>query len=105
MLNQPKTGTRTIHASSQYYTFDQIAAHFSSATGNAINTVSVPAEIFKSFLTPSMSPDMAEEVYENLMLLEDPGYYAGADLAPSLHLLSQKPVGLYEFFCRTKDQW
>ncbi|KAJ5280056.1 hypothetical protein N7478_005428 [Penicillium angulare] len=105
ILNQPETGTKTIHASSQYYTFDEIAAHFRSATGNPINVFSVPGELFKSFLTPSLSPDMAEEVYENLMLLEDPGYYAGADLTPSLNLLSERPMGLEEFFRRNKAQW
>ncbi|KAJ5107712.1 hypothetical protein N7456_004387 [Penicillium angulare] len=105
ILNQPETGTRTIHASSQYYTFDEIALHFQSATGNSINVFSVPGELFKSFLIPSLSPEMAEEVYENLMLLEDPGYYAGADINPSLNLLSESPMGLQEFFRRNKDQW
>lgn len=66
--------------------------------------VTVPGDVFKSSL-PGLSPEMAEEIYENLMLLEDPGYYAGADLASSLSLLSQKPVGLTEFFALNKDRW
>jgi len=104
LLNKPESGANTIYASSDYYKWDDIPSHFEAATGKKLMVVTVPGEVFKSFL-PGLSPEMAEEIYENLVLLEDPGYYAGADLASSLSLLSEKPVGLTEFFTLNKDRW
>ncbi|KAJ5667401.1 hypothetical protein N7507_003265 [Penicillium longicatenatum] len=104
MLNQSDSGQNTIYASSDYYKWDDIPSHFEAATGKKLMVVTVPGEVFKSFL-PGLSPEMKEEIYENLMLLEDPGYYAGADLTSSLNLLSEKPVGLTEFFTLNKDRW
>ncbi|KAJ5563978.1 hypothetical protein N7513_000220 [Penicillium frequentans] len=104
LLNKPKSGANTIYASSDYYKWDDIPSHFEAATGKKLIVVTVSGVVFKSFLH-GLSPEMAEEVYENLMLLEDPGYYAGADLTPSLDLLSEKPVGLTEFFTLNKDKW
>ena len=107
LQNQPQAGTaaNTIYASSDYYSFDNIATHFEKATGKTLKIVSVPGDVFKGFLSASLPPDMVEEVYENLILLEDPGYYAGADLTPSLQLVSEKPMGLEEFFRRNKAHW
>ncbi|KAJ5622912.1 hypothetical protein N7490_011517 [Penicillium lividum] len=104
ILNKPESGASTIYASSNYYKFDDIPSQFEAATGKKLKVVTVPGEVFKSFLS-GLSPEMAEEIYENLMLLEDPGYYAGADLTSSLSLLSEKPVELTEFFTRNKDKW
>ncbi|KAJ5936832.1 hypothetical protein N7466_003282 [Penicillium verhagenii] len=104
LLNKPESGTNTIYASSDYYKFEDIPEHFEAATGKKLTVVTVPGEVFKSFLF-GLSPGMREEVYENLMLLEGPGYYAGAELTSSLSLLSQKPVGLTDFFARNKDRW
>jgi hypothetical protein len=39
---------------------------------------------------------MVEEVFENLLLLENPGYNAGVNLTPSLSLLSEKPMCVRE---------
>ena len=107
LQNQPQAGAaaNTIYASSNYYSFDDIAIHFEKATWKSLKIFSVPGDVFKGFLSASLPPDMVEEVYENLVLLEDPGYYAGADLTPSLQLLSEKPMGLEEFFRRNKAHW
>lgn len=107
LQNQPQAGTaaKTIYASSDYYSFDDIATHFENATGKALKIVPVPGDVFKGFLSVSLPPDMVEEVYENLVLLEDPGYYAGADLRPSLQLLSEKPMGLEDFFRQNQAHW
>ncbi|KAJ5768915.1 hypothetical protein N7520_003474 [Penicillium odoratum] len=104
ILNKPESSANTVYASSNYYKFDDIPSHFEAATGKKLKVVTVPGEVFRSFLS-GFSPEMAEEIYENLMLLEDPGYYAGAVLTSSLNLLSEKPVGLTEFFTRNKDKW
>ncbi|KAJ5936029.1 hypothetical protein N7454_005327 [Penicillium verhagenii] len=104
LLNKPEWGANTIYASSDYYKFDDIAGHFEAATGKKLDVVTVPGKVFKTFLF-GLSAEMRQEVYENLMLLEGPGYYAGADLNSSLSLLSQKPIGLAEFFAHNKGRW
>ncbi|KAJ6088374.1 hypothetical protein N7486_009635 [Penicillium sp. IBT 16267x] len=104
LLNKPNSGANTIYASSNYYKWDDIPSHFEAATGKKLMVVTVPGEVFKSF-PPGLSPEMTEEIYENMMLLEDPGYYAGADLTSSLNLLAEEPVGLTEFFSLNKDKW
>ncbi|KAJ5248921.1 hypothetical protein N7468_000372 [Penicillium chermesinum] len=105
LVNPPKEGSNTIHASAGYYTPEQIGVDFEAATGKQLAVVSVPGEVFKSFLGASMPPHLVLEVYENLLLLEEEGYYAGADLSPSLNALSEKPVTLKEFFTQHKEKW
>lgn len=74
-------------------------------TGTPLNVVSLPGDMFKSALATSLPPDMVDEIYENLVLLEGPGYYAGADLTRSLQLLSEKPVTVKEFFEKNREHW
>lgn len=47
----------------------------------------------------------ADEMTENMLLLEKPGYYDGADLAPSLALLDEKPTSWREFAEAHKERW
>jgi hypothetical protein len=61
--------------------------------------------MFKAGLAVSLPPDMVDEIYENLILLEGPGYYAGSDLTGSLELLSEKPVSLKDFFEKNREHW
>jgi hypothetical protein len=46
-------------------------------------------------------------MYENMLLMEDPGYYAGADLKPSLALLDEgdKLTTWKDFVKANKDKW
>lgn len=105
MLSPPKSGAITIHASSNYYSIEQIAIDFEAATGKHLKIYSVPGEAFKSFLGASLPPNLVLEVYENLVLLEDEGYYAGADLTPSLDALLERPVSLKDWFIQNKERW
>lgn len=94
-----------IYAASDYYSFEQVAADFTSVIGKPLSAVTIPSKMFKAGLAVSLPSDMVEEIYENLVLLEGPGYYAGADLTSSLELLSEKPVSLKEFFERNRGHW
>lgn len=61
----------------------------------------VTADVFKTFLPAPV----AEELTENMILLEDPGYYGDADLKESLDLLDEKPVTWKEFVEKNKSKW
>lgn len=63
-------------------------------TGKKANFAQVPADVYKSFLPEAI----AEELLENHLFVESPGYYAGASLKESLALLDGKPTTLKEFF-------
>lgn len=40
-----------------------------------------------------------------MLLLEDPGYYGGADLKESVSLLDDKPVSWKDFVEKNKEKW
>lgn len=61
----------------------------------------IPDDLFKSFLPEAI----AQELLENMLLLEEPGYYAGADLAESLALLDEKPTTWRDFLAANKAKW
>lgn len=105
LQHPPADNANVIYASSNYYSFEKIAADFESVTGIPLKVVTVPGDMFKSFLAASLPPDMVHEIYENLILLEGPGYYAGADLTRSLELLSEKPVTVREFIEKNREHW
>jgi hypothetical protein len=99
--NREKLLGKQIYASVAYYTFDQIVNEFSSVTGKPAVYMKVPEEIFKSFLPENK----AAEICEMLMLIQEFGYYAGADLAESLELLDGKPTGWKEFLKKNREKW
>ncbi|KAJ5767232.1 uncharacterized protein N7511_004848 [Penicillium nucicola] len=103
--NPPQTNSQVIYAASDYYSFDDLARDFESVIGAPLSIITVPSETFKATLSTFLPPNMAEEIFENLILLEDPGYYAGASLASSLSLLSDKPVSLVDFLTQNKSKW
>ncbi|KAF4983963.1 hypothetical protein FZEAL_755 [Fusarium zealandicum] len=92
---------KRIYAATDYYTPSRLISEFSEVIGKPASYSQVPTEAFKSFLPPSI----AEEMTENMLLLEDPGYYAGADLEESLSLLDEKPTTWKEFVEQYKSKW
>ncbi|KAF4126166.1 Nucleoside-diphosphate-sugar epimerase [Geosmithia morbida] len=97
----PAQSGKQILAATEYVTPKQLAADFAEASGKACTAVQVDEKTWKSFLPEAI----AQEMLENMLLLEDPGYYAGADLAPSLALLDQKPTTWKEFVAANKEKW
>ncbi|KAG6148559.1 hypothetical protein E4U28_003979 [Claviceps purpurea] len=79
-----------------------IMAELEEVTGKKVSYMETPHDAFKTFLPKAA----AEELFENMMLLQDPGYYAGADLQPSLQLLGDdKPITWKAFAQQNKDKW
>lgn len=63
--------------------------------------VQLDAETYKSFLPAPM----AQEMLENHLFIEEPGYYAGKSLQESLDLLAKvdlKPTSWKDFLAKNK---
>lgn len=90
-----------MYAATEYYSPQRLVSEFSEVLGKPANFVQVPSETFKSFLPPQV----AQEMLENMLLLEDPGYYGGADLTESLSMLDEKPTTWKEFVEANKAKW
>lgn len=100
-LKEASPSGRQILAATDYVTPDTLVAEFSEVLGKPANFFQPSPEAFKSFLPPAA----AQELLENMQLLEDPGYYAGADLAESHNLLDRKPTSWKEFVRTNKAKW
>ncbi|KAF9891679.1 hypothetical protein FE257_003691 [Aspergillus nanangensis] len=72
-------------AADNYYTPLQILSGFEAVTGKKTRYSQVGAEAYKAF----MPPELAEELLENHLFIEDPGYYNGRSLDASHELLSE----------------
>lgn len=92
---------KQILAAADYYTPTRIISEFEEATGKKGRFVSVDKETYKGFLPEPM----AEEMLENHLFIEDPGYFAGKSLKESLDLLAGvglKPTSWKQFLARNK---
>jgi hypothetical protein len=78
-----------------------MVAQWNEVTGKNLSFNQIPADLFKSFLPAPV----AQELTENMLLLEDPGYFAGKDLAESLALLDEKPTTWKQFVEAHKSRW
>jgi hypothetical protein len=68
-----------------YYTPEQILAVLEEVTGKKTQFVQVSSEAYKSFLPEFM----AQEMLENHLFIEEPGYYGGASLDGSQKILKE----------------
>lgn len=50
-----------------------------------------------------MTPSVAQELLENMLLFDEEGYFGGADLAQNERLLDEKPTSWKEYVARNKD--
>jgi len=87
-----------ILAATAYYTATQILSELQEVAGVKARYAQITADQYKSYLPGPV----AQEFLENHLLIEDPGYYAGAVLEPSLELLDEKPTTWKEYLERTK---
>lgn len=87
---------KQIFGAADYYTPEQILAEYEEVTGKKTRFVQVSNEQYKKFLPEPI----AEEMLENHLFIEDPGYYDGASLDGSLGLLEEKLVSWKEFVGR-----
>ncbi|KAL7940441.1 hypothetical protein V8C42DRAFT_362674 [Trichoderma barbatum] len=97
----PSALGKRIYAAADYYSPSRLISEFSEVIGKPAQAIELPSETYKSLLPPKV----AQEVLENMLLLQDPGYYGGNDLAESLALLSEKPRSWREFVAENKAKW
>ncbi|THY44633.1 hypothetical protein D6C98_08133 [Aureobasidium pullulans] len=81
--NSRKLNGKQILAATAYYTPKEILSTVLEATGKSTHFASVTPEQYKSFLPEAI----AEEMLENHLFVEKPGYYNGAELDESLSIL------------------
>lgn len=87
-------------AATAYYTPADVVSTFEKATGKKARFVQLSPEAFKKFCPPAA----AEELLENMQLLDGPGYYNGESLEPTLKLLESEPTSL-EAYIKAQEQW
>ena len=79
---------KQIYAAADYYTLTRIVEEFSEVTGKKAQYVQIDQDTYKSFLPPPI----AQEILENELLCEEPGFFAGGSLGEGHDLLAE--VGL-----------
>lgn len=98
----PDTKGKRVLAATDYYTPSRIISELEEVTGKKVTYAETPHDVYKSFL-PGPA---AQELLENMLLLQEPGYYGGADLKPSLDLLGpEKPTTWKAFVQENKSKW
>ncbi|SPN97500.1 related to nitrogen metabolic regulation protein nmr [Cephalotrichum gorgonifer] len=100
-LKQTVPSGKRILVATEYLTPNRIVSDLAEITGKHASAVRVSDELFKSF----MPPGHGQELLENHLLLEDPGYFGGADLGESLALLDERPRTWREFVEANKGKW
>ncbi|KAK3723033.1 hypothetical protein LTR37_002179 [Vermiconidia calcicola] len=101
LKDYPSCVGKHIYAAVDYYTPKRLVAEFGEVLGVPAAFAQIPEEMFKSFLPPPV----AQELLENMLLLEDPGYYAGAKLGESLRFMDGEPTTWKEFVQANKARW
>ncbi|KAH6669409.1 putative NmrA-like family domain-containing protein 1 [Halenospora varia] len=101
LLNREKTLGKRIYGATDYYTLAQLVEQFKETfpeAGKTAKAVELPHEVFKNILMGTGMPEKgAEELLQNMRLLNEFGYYGGADLKESLSILVDKPTTWVEF--------
>ncbi|CRG90536.1 NmrA-like family domain-containing protein 1 [Talaromyces islandicus] len=101
ITHYPSSINQRILAATDYYSPERIIKEFQEATGYKAQAVQIPGDVFKSFLPAAV----AQEMMENIMLLEDPGYYAGESLSPTHALLDEKPTTWKDYVASNKEKF
>ncbi|KAJ3544623.1 hypothetical protein NM208_g2955 [Fusarium decemcellulare] len=95
---------KQILAAADYYTPTQIVSEFEEVVGKTARFVPIDAATYKSFLPEPL----ADEMLENHLFIEEPGYYNDRDLKESLDLLSSvglRPTSWKEFLRAHKEEF
>lgn len=92
---------KRILAATKYYTPEEIVEIFSRVSGKKAVYIQVSNEQFMATLPSNVAP----EHLDNQLFIEDPGYYLGEPLEPSLKLLDSKPVTFEDFVRKNLSAW
>jgi len=106
LLHREKTLGKRIYGATDYYTLDQIVAQFKELypeAGNSAKVVELPQNVFKGILAQAgQSEEGATELTENMLLMNDFGYYGGADLKESHEVLVDKLTTWKDFMAKSE---
>jgi uncharacterized protein YbjT (DUF2867 family) len=87
LLNREKALGKRIYGATDYYTVAEIVKEFQEQypeAGKTAKAVELPHEVFKGILAKAGTPEeSAEELLQNMRLMNEFGYYGGADLKES----------------------
>lgn len=87
LLNREETLGKRILGATDYYTVDQIVEQFKELypeAGKEAKAVELPHGVFKNILIGAgQAEENAEELLQNMRLMNEWGYYGGADLKES----------------------
>ena len=75
---------KQVRAAADYYTLTRVMEEFQEVTGKKGQYNQIPQDVYKSFLPPPI----AQEILENELLCEDPGFFAGESLVDGHELLA-----------------
>jgi hypothetical protein len=92
---------KQVLAAAKYYTPQEIVDIFSRVTGKTAVFLQISPEQYKA----SLPAAVATEYLENQLFVEEPGYYLGESLEPTLKLLDSKPTTWEEFVKRNVSVW
>lgn len=88
---------KRVYGAVDYYTPKRILAELEEVTGKKTRFVQVSAEQYKSFFPEFM----AQEMLENHLFIENPGYYNGASLKESQDIVEDKLTTWKEFISKS----
>ncbi|OBT70310.1 hypothetical protein VE03_00286 [Pseudogymnoascus sp. 23342-1-I1] len=96
---------KTYNAAVAYVTPAEIAEEWSAVTGKKAEAVVADGTAWKAELTSyGLSEVAAEELYQNMRLMDEFGYYGGAPLEESQEILDEKLTTWKEYVGK-QDQW
>jgi hypothetical protein len=104
LLHRERTLGKRIYGATDYYTITQIVDQFKELypeAGKTAKSVELPHEVFKGILKGAGNPDeSAEELLQNMRLMNEFGYYGGADLKESHEILVDKLTTWKDFMAK-----
>lgn len=87
LLNREKALGKRILGATDYYTIEEIVRQFQEVfpeAGKTAKAVQLPHQVFKGILAMGGMPEESqEELLQNMRLMDEFGYYGGADLDES----------------------
>jgi len=105
LLNKEKSLGKRIYGATDYYTLDEIVKQFKERypeAGKTAKIVELSHEIFKGIMIKAGTPaEGAEELLQNMRLMNEYGYYGGAPLEESHSILVDKLTTWNEFMAQS----
>lgn len=106
LLNREKCLGKRVLGATDYYTLKEILDQFRELypqAGKNAKNVELPHQLFKDIMTQSGADDKsAEEMLENMRLMNEFGYFGGASLKESHEVLVDKLTTWKEFMLKSR---